>query len=188
MNSAVEKQAIRERNAKSEKTEIHRGKIFRLEREELEFPDLSPAVRDIIRHPGAAAVLPIDSDGNLLLIKQYRRPIGEITIEIPAGTLDQDEDPKVCAIRELREEAGFHAAKLSPLGEIVTAPGFCDERVVLFLAEGLAPDPLPPDDHEVIDLYPIALEDAIKEISDGTIIDAKTIIAIYRYREFIEAK
>lgn len=181
LKGAVEEQKAKEQRAKAIKQEAYKGRILRLQTETLAFEDGTSCKRDIVRHPGAAAVLPIDREGNLLLIQQYRRPIDQITIEIPAGTLDAGEEPITCAARELREEAGFRAKEITPLGFIYTAPGFTDEKVFLFLARDLTLDPLPPDDHEVIELYPISLENALEAIKRGVIVDAKTIVSIYYY-------
>jgi ADP-ribose pyrophosphatase len=140
-----------------------------------------PHACDLVLHPGAVAILPIAADGRLLLIRQWRRAVGEILIEIPAGILEKGEEAAACANRELQEETGFRAKTLVPIGSLYTAPGFCNEKIHLYLASDLEESPLPPDAHEAIDLHTVSLEEALDLIETNRIIDAKTIAAVLRY-------
>lgn len=179
------KQSLNQKNleesALSTEEELYSGKIFRLVRETLQFEQSPPHNWDVIHHRGAVALLPITEKGSLLLIQQWRRPIGEIIYEIPAGTLDEGEDPKECAQRELQEEIGMKAATLLPFGGIYSAPGFCTEYIHFFIAKKLSESSLPKDIHEAIDVVEMSLDEALSKIDSGEIDDAKTICAILRY-------
>lgn len=169
-----------EKNSLIDSRWAYRGRIVNLR---LDTYQLGPKTKiaEIIHHPGAVVILPIAPDGKLLLVQQWRRAAGEILIELPAGTLEENEDPKLCALRELQEETGYLSEKLTPLGGFFAAPGYADEYLHLFLAEQLRPSPLPPDDDEAIDLLPLSLKDALHLIETGRIRDAKTIAGILRY-------
>ena len=131
--------------------------------------------------PGAVAILPIDSKGNLILIEQWRRAIGHITLEIPAGMIDPGEDPLACAQRELQEETGYKAGELTPWGGYYTSPGMISEYIHLFLAKNLTESRLYADDTEGIDHRKVTIPEALAMIAQGEICDAKTTIAILRY-------
>lgn len=135
----------------------------------------------IIEHPGAAAILPVDENENLILVKQWRRAVKTILLEIPAGALEKDEDPLECAQRELQEETGFKANEMISLGMIYSAPGFCSEKLHLYLARDLSESYLPQDDTEAIDVHKISLKDALAMIDRHEIHDAKTVAAIFLY-------
>jgi len=137
---------------------------------------------ELVLHPGAVVILPIDSAGRLLLIQQWRRAVQEIMTELPAGTLEENEPPAACAKRELQEETGFATKKLTPLGGFFSAPGFCNEFLHLFVAEELYPSPLPPDDDERIDLLPTPLDQALRMVEEGKIRDAKSIAGLFKYQ------
>ncbi len=136
------------------------------------------AIRDTVQHPGAVAVLACTDREEILLVKQYRYPIGQVTWEIPAGKLEKGEDPALCAQRELTEETGFMAGHLQKLISFYTAPGFSNEIIHLFLAENLEEKEATPDPDEIIEYVKLPLAEAYKKIKNGEIIDAKTIIGI----------
>ncbi len=159
---------------------VYKGRIVNLKLETYQLGDRTK-VAEIIHHSGAIVIIPIDAEGRILLVQQWRRAVGEITIELPAGTLEQNEDPLDCAKRELQEETGFAAKKMTPLGGFYTAPGFCDEYLHLFLAEHLHHSPLEPDDDEMIDVLPVTVKEAKHMIEHNQIRDAKTIAGILRY-------
>lgn len=159
---------------------IYKGRIVQLKLETYQW-DHHTKVAEIVHHPGAVVILPIDPEGRILLVQQWRRAAQEILIELPAGTLEKNEDPVTCAKRELQEETGFSAKKIKSLGGFFSAPGFCDEYLHLFLAEDLYPSPLPPDDDEMIDLLPLTMNEAKKMIEQNKIRDAKTIAGLLRY-------
>jgi ADP-ribose pyrophosphatase len=140
---------------------------------------------DIVLHPGAVVMIPIHENGSIHLVKQWRRAAGDILVELPAGTLEKNEPPLQCAQRELQEEIGYKAKKMTCLGGFFTAPGFCNEYLHLFLAEDLIPSVLPGDDHEKIDPCLLSLEESLEWIETGRIRDAKTICGVYRYLRWI---
>ena len=121
------------------KTQLHQGRVFALIREKITLPNGTTVDLDIIRHPGAAAMVPLSEDGSLVMIRQYRHAIGEYIWEIPAGTLNPDESPLECAKRELIEETGYSATEWEELGAIIPVPGYSDEKIHIFLAQGLRP-------------------------------------------------
>jgi ADP-ribose pyrophosphatase len=139
----------------------------------------------VIRHPGAAAIVALDDAGNLAMLHQYRHAIGGYLWEIPAGCRNAGESPLQCARRELAEEAGLSAQRWDHLGSIVTIPSFCDERIDLYLARELDVATGTPDEDEVIRVEKISFDAAMKMISSGEIIDAKSIAALYRARDLL---
>jgi ADP-ribose pyrophosphatase len=139
----------------------------------------------VIRHPGAAAVVALDERGEVAMLHQWRHAIGDYVWEIPAGTRRPDENPRACAERELREEAGLAAAEWSRLGAIVTIPSFCDERIEIFLARGLRPAVAEHDPDEVIRVVRLSFGKTLEMIRAGEIVDAKTIVGFYRAQNWL---
>jgi ADP-ribose pyrophosphatase len=133
---------------------------------------------EVIRHPGAVAVVPLKADDTVLLIRQYRHAAGGFIHEVPAGKLDPGEDPLHCAARELEEEIGYRASRLTHALSFYTTPGFTDEVIHLFVATDLSPGTQKLDRDEVLEVVEMPLEQAIARIMDGTIRDAKTIIGL----------
>lgn len=185
MDGNSDKQAYEERHAEKKITPIHTGRLISVHAESFT-TSLGHVHTDIVSHPGAVAILPIDAEGRLLLIRQWRRAVEQVLIEVPAGTLEPGEAPDVCAQRELQEEVGFKASHLIPLGLMYTCPGFCTEKIYLYLAEGLSYSPLPGDEHEVIDQLPVTLDQALKMVDEGVITDSKTITALFHYIRYKE--
>lgn len=134
--------------------------------------------RDVVEHPGAVAIVPLTDDGRIVMVTQYRHPVGEWLLEIPAGTLEEGEDPDWCAARELEEETGYTASSLRRLFSMYMAPGYCTELLHVYVAEGLAPGEARPDDDERIEVTMVALSDVADMVRDGRIRDAKTIAAL----------
>jgi ADP-ribose pyrophosphatase len=139
----------------------------------------------VIRHPGAAAIVALDGDGTIAMLSQYRHAIGAWIREVPAGCRNAGEDYETCARRELGEETGLAAARWNRLGEIVTIPSFCDERIALFLARDLSAGSGNLDHDEVIKVQRVAFDETFAMIDRGEIVDAKTIAALYRTRDFL---
>lgn len=158
---------------------------LRITRDTIRFPNGSTAERAIVWHPGAVALVVVDTDERWLLVRQYRHATGGNLLEIPAGTRDEGETPEVTAAREVREETGYAAGTLVRLGGVWTAPGFCSEFIDIFLATDLTEAPLPQDDDEYID-PPIrmTLDDVYAGIADGTIQDAKTVTAVTLFEQY----
>lgn len=159
---------------------VYEGRIVQLKLETYQF-DTRKKVAEIVQHPGAVVILPIDPEGRILLVRQWRRAVGKIILELPAGTLEPGEEPIECAKRELQEETGFACEKITPLGGFYSAPGFCSEFLHLFLAEHLYCAPLPPDDDEMIEIIPVTIKEAREMIVKNQIQDAKSIAGILRF-------
>jgi len=156
-------------------TNIYEGRIFNVALEEITLPNGVVKNREVVRHPGAAAMVPLFDDGNVALIKQYRHAVGDFLWEIPAGTLEPNESPEACARRELVEEIGFEARDLVRVAQILPAPGYTDECIHIYLATGLTPAEQRLDDDEVLEVRPTSFDRAIEMIKEGKIQDAKTI-------------
>lgn len=156
---------------------VHRGRAVEVWVEEARLPNGKTVELDILRHPGASAVVPFVSDDEVLLIRQHRHAAGGTIWEVPAGKLD-GEDPAVCAARELEEEAGVRAGRLEPLATIWTTPGFTDERIHLFAAFDLTPVPQQLGDDEVIEVVRMPFREALGLVLRGEIPDAKSALAL----------
>lgn len=157
---------------------IYTGKVVTLNLETVSLPNGATVELEIIRHPGAAAVVPLKADGTVVLIRQYRHAAGTFIYEIPAGKLHPGEDPRECAARELEEEVGYRADRFDLLASIYTAPGFADEVIHIYQAGGLTPGQQHLDHDEVLDVVETPLETALDMILDGTIRDGKTIVGL----------
>jgi ADP-ribose pyrophosphatase len=163
--------------------ELYAGKIFSLDRDTVRFPDDSTAELDIIRHPGASAIVPFMNDPRgpdpqLLLLRQFRYAAGGYIYEIPAGRLDGDETTVQCAARELKEETGCTAERMDPLFTMFTTPGFTDEKIHVFMATGLTHGEAAREADEFADVVIMLLAEALDLIRTGEIMDAKTSLAI----------
>lgn len=158
--------------------QLYSGKVLILNRDTVELPNGKIAQLEIIRHPGASAVVPLKEDGTVVLIHQFRHAAGGFIYEIPAGKLHRQEDPKDCATRELEEEVGYKPGSLELLTSIWTAPGFTDEVIHIYQATGLQRGKQVLDQDEVLEIVEWPLEEALAKIQDGTIKDAKTIIGL----------
>jgi ADP-ribose pyrophosphatase len=162
---------------------LYTGRIFRLDRDAVRFPDGSDAEMDIVRHPGASAIVPFMSDPEgenpqLLLLRQYRYAAGGYIYEVPAGRLDGGESPASCAIRELKEETGCTAEHMEPLFTMFTTPGFTDEKIHVFMATGLTHGESAREADEFADVVIMSLAEALELIRVGEIMDAKTALSI----------
>ena len=157
--------------------QVYQGRSFSMRSEEVTLPSGRKIQLDILRHPGAAAVVPFESEDEILLIHQYRHAAGGMIYEVPAGKLE-GEAPEECAARELEEEAGRSAGRIETLGAIWTTPGFTDERIYLFAAFDLTPVPSRPEDDEVIEVVKTPFAQAIEMVWRGEISDSKSALAI----------
>ncbi len=161
-------------------SKVYEGRVVKLDVHEVRLPDDSFVKRELIRHSGAAAVLPLDANGEVVMVRQFRLGADRITLEIPAGGLSEEEAPEVCAQRELQEETGFAAQELVSLGAFYPVPAYSTEVIHLYLGTGLIPSPLAPDDDEFLEVARISLAKALEMVNSGEIIDSKTIIALLR--------
>jgi ADP-ribose pyrophosphatase len=157
---------------------IYKGRVVDFNLEEAHLPNGKTVNLEMVRHPGASAVVPVQDDGRMVLIRQYRHAAGGMIYEIPAGRLDHGEDPLDCAKRELAEEAGLQATRWEKLGMIFTTPGFTDEKIHLFLARGFSSIPQALEHDEVIEVAVRPMDEVIAMIRRGEINDGKTICAL----------
>lgn len=164
-----------------ESKELYSGKL-RGVREIVETPEGKICTYETIQHPGAVVVLPIDDDGTILCVSQYRHSVREVLLELPAGTLEQGENPEECAQRELREEIGYGARELLPLGTVYPAPGFCSEIQHLFFARGLFEASAQCDEDEDITVVRIGTSEFELAVREGGMQDAKSIALYMRAR------
>ncbi len=163
-----------------ESRRIFQGRVVELRLDRVRLPNGNVAEVEVVGHRGAAAVVPVTEDGEVLLVRQYRYAVGEWLLEVPAGKLDGGEEPETCARREVEEETGFRAGDLTPLGWIWTTPGFTDERIWLFLATGLEVSQQSLQADEVIEVERLPLTEAVTRARAGAIADAKSICALVR--------
>ena len=159
---------------------IHNGRVFEITVENVTLPTGYRMDMEIIRHPGAAAIVPLLEDNQVVMLKQYRHAVGDFLWEIPAGTFDGSEDPMECARRELAEETGYTAGKWDHLGLIVPVPGYSDERIHLYLARNLTLAAQHLEQDEILEVHILPLQQVAEMIADGQIQDAKTIAAIFQ--------
>ena len=157
---------------------IFKGKAIKVWLDRVLYPDGRQMEIEVIHHPGAVTILPVDDKGIIWFVRQYRHPAGQMLLELPAGTLEPGEPPEVTAAREIREEIGMSAEKLTPLRSFFVAPGYSDEFMHTYLAEGLSPDPLGLDDGEFLNVEKYTIEETYAMFDNGEFIDAKTIAVL----------
>lgn len=175
-----------EKTMKSDK--LYEGKLLNLRVDTVELPDKKYSKREIVEHPGAVGVIPITEDNSIVLVKQYRKAVERFLLEIPAGKLELNEEPRETALRELKEETGYSANKVEYLIEFYTSPGFTNEKIYLFLATDLIKGEAQPDDGEFIEYEKYKIEDLVKMMDRGDIKDSKTIIAINFAKRYLDKK
>lgn len=162
------------------------GRAFKVRRDYLKTPDDRETRLEIIEHGGSVVLLPIDRQGNLLFVRQYRHAAGADLLELPAGTRDEDEPFEECAAREVREETGMEASNLQKVGEFYLAPGYSTEFMAVFLATGLKDNALQPDDDEFLQVEKIPVKKAMEIAERGEIQDAKSLAALLVARPHLE--
>ena len=158
---------------------VYDGIFLKMKRDTVSLPDGQYAVREYLEHPGAVAILAVLDDGRILLERQYRYPIAQAVIEIPAGKLNAGEDPLLCAQRELQEETGYTAKRWSKIRRIHPVISYSTEFIDIYLAEGLSPGPARLDEEEFLDVFAAPLEELLHWVEMGKITDVKTIISTY---------
>lgn len=158
---------------------LARGRLLEVHEDRVSLPDGSTATREYIRHPGAVVVIALLDDGQLVLERQWRHPLGRVLIELPAGKLDAGEDMLSCARRELAEETGYVAERWSQLASVHPCVGYSDERLVFFLARGLRQEGARPDHGEHLEVFSATLEQALEWARQGAITDGKTLIGLF---------
>ncbi len=158
---------------------LYRGRIINVRQDRVEVNSGNTAFREIVEHPGAVAILALDDENRVVMVKQYRQPAGKVLLEIPAGKLEPAESPLHCAQREFAEETALAAEQWKQITCFYPSPGFCDEKIYLFQAIGIREAVCPgTDPDENIELIYVPLDQALAMIKSGQIIDGKTIIAV----------
>ena len=159
---------------------LYRGSIIKVRLDQVRLPNKNVVAREIVEHRGAVAIVAVDDQSRVLLVRQYRAGAGRETLEIPAGTLEEGEDPALCATRELKEETGYSAMQWKPLGYFFSSPGFCTEKMYLFLARQLTTGTATPEEDESIAVEWLPLAQAVDAIERGEIVDGKTMVGLLR--------
>ncbi|MCG3089995.1 NUDIX hydrolase [Sporosarcina cyprini] len=159
---------------------IYEGRVISLRVEDVELPDGKLAKRELVKHPGAVAILAVTAEGKLVLVRQFRKALERTLVEIPAGKIEPGEDKRITAIRELEEETGYRAEQFEYIQSFATSPGFADEVIHLYVATDLkkVENPAAGDEDEFIDILECTIEEAEQLVSDGQVFDAKTLYAI----------
>lgn len=164
------------------------GRIFKALRYDVSLPDGSHEKREVVRHNGGSAVIPVDEDGNIYMVKQYRVSVGEVLLEIPAGKVEVGEDAEDCASRELEEETGLIAEEIKPLISFYPTPGYCSEKIHVFMATGLKQGAPHRDEREFLHVVKYHIDDLVRMVQNGSITDSKTAIAILMVNAILKNK
>ncbi len=159
---------------------LYRGSVIKLRLDQVRLANKNVVAREIVEHRGAVVIAALDERQRVLLVRQYRSGAGRETLELPAGTLEEGEDPAICAVRELKEETGYSAAQWEPMGYFFSSPGFCTEKMYLFLARQLTDGKAAPEEDESIAVEWMPLAKAIDAIERGKIVDGKTMVGLLR--------
>ena len=158
---------------------VYRGRVFEVRQDFIRLPNGKTAQLDIVDHRDSVTILPLDNEGQIWFIRQYRRPIDDFLLELPAGVAEPGEDPLTNAQRELREEIGMASGLIQLLGSFFLAPGYSNEFMHVFLAQDLFPSPLPGDEDEIIEIEKISASEAYRLAEIGKLNDSKSIIALF---------
>ena len=168
--------------------EIYKGRVVELHNDRILLPDGRESTREVMEHPGGVTVIPVDEQGMVTCVRQYRYPMGRHLLEVPAGKLEKDEDPLECAVRELSEETGLTAEKFIDLGRIYPSPGYSAEILYIYLALGLHPGEMHPDEGEFLDVEQYPLSALAEMVMRGELCDAKTVAAVLKAKRFLDEK
>lgn len=168
---------------RTDSSRIYDGRILNLRVDKVQFPDGKSTVREVVEHRGAAAIVPILDGDRVVLVRQFRYAVGSELLEIPAGTLEADENPKSCAVRELQEETGYVAREILKIAECYVAPGYSTEKIHFYLARKLARREMKTEEDERIRVELVPITEALRKVRTLEIQDAKTICGLYRALE-----
>ncbi len=177
-NIAALDEQLNEKTLESET--VFSGRVFDVEVRKVELCDGTIARREVVLHNGGATICALDADNNVFMVRQFRSPFEKVLLELPAGKLEKGEDPRACAIRELKEETGMTADEVTDLGFMYSSPGYCGEKIYMFLAKGLSSGEGNPDDGEFLQVTKLPLKEAVDRIMRGEISDAKTVAALLK--------
>jgi len=164
---------------------VYQGKAFDVHRDTVRLPNGQSTQLDIVEHVGAVTILPLDEQGRIWFVRQYRHPAAQQLLELPAGTLEPGEPPEACALREIREETGQAAGEMRKLGEFFLAPGYSTETMHVFLATKLRPNPLPSDSDEFLSVETRPVAEVLQMVERGEIQDGKTLAALMLARRWL---
>ncbi|SJZ61940.1 NUDIX hydrolase [Selenihalanaerobacter shriftii] len=178
-------QSLIEEKLKS--TEIYEGRILNLKIDDIKLPNDKKAKREIIEHAGGVAIVPYMKDTKeVIMVRQFRNPMEKVLLEIPAGMLEIKEEPKMAARRELEEETGYKTGDLKRIGSFYTSPGFCDEKIHLYLAQNLSKYEQNTDTDEFIEIVKLSIDELKEKLYTSEMMDAKTIIGIQYLLNFLD--
>ena len=166
---------------------VYEGMIVDVRKDIAELQNGNRAEREVVVHPGGVGIIAVTNDNKVLMVRQYRYPMEEELLEIPAGKLDSDEDPLLCAKRELSEETGYTAAKYVDLGPIYPSPGFCREILFLYLALDLQPGVMHLDENELLSVEHVDIDELMEKIMANELKDAKSIIGVMKAKKYLES-
>lgn len=165
---------------------VFTGKVFDVKVDSIEYESGNESVREVVIHNGGSVVLPVTDDGKIVMITQYRYPFNKYFLELPAGKLEKDEDPLICAARELTEETGYSSKNIIKLGSIATSPGFCTELLHIYLAKNLTSGDSNREEGEYgMEVFELSIKEIEEKIVKGEIIDSKTICGIHYYTQLL---
>ena len=164
---------------------VFQGRIITLKVDEALLPNGAKAGREVVEHPGGVCVLALQEDGTVPLVRQFRYPLGKVLLELPAGKLEYGEEPRSAAIRELGEEVGLVPGELLDLGYMHVSPGFCNERIYLYLARDLTTVPVHPDEDEFLDIVHLSFGELVEQVMSGEITDGKTVAAVLKTKALL---
>lgn len=164
----------------TEHTRPYEGLIVHVDLDRVSLPNGHAASREVVHHPGGVAILPLNDDGTVTVVRQFRYPFAQVLTEIPAGKIEEGEDPRDCAVRELGEEIGAQAGELIDLGTVYPSPGFCHEMLYLYLARNLTYGPCHPDEDEFLEVVRIPFERMAEQVMNGQLRDGKTVTAVLK--------
>lgn len=159
---------------------VFQGRIITVKVDRARLPNGAAATREVVEHPGGVCILALQEDGTVPLVRQFRYPLGDVLLELPAGKLEYGEQPRPAAIRELGEEVGLEPGRLTDLGFIYVSPGFCNERLYMYLAQDVTSVPLHPDDDEFLDIVHLPFGELVDKVMSGEITDGKTVAAVLK--------
>ena len=164
---------------------VYDGRIIRVKSDTVSLVNGALAGREVVEHSGGVGIVPVDDEGNVYMVRQFRYPAGESLLEIPAGKLEYGEDPFECAVRELSEETGFTAGEYIDLGKFYPSPGYCKEILYIYLARDLKPGKMHLDENEFLDVVKFPLDELVQMAMENKLADAKTIIGILKAKNIL---
>ncbi len=168
---------------------VFKGRVFDLQVDEIEYNSGNKGIREVAVHNGGAVVVAVKDDGKIIMVKQFRYPFQDFLLELPAGKLEKDEDPELCAARELTEETGYTSKQVTTLGKIYTTPGFCTEVLHIYLAENLLTGNSNREEGEYgMEVFEFSMEELDEKIKSGEIVDSKSISGLHMYKLHLSGK